>query len=123
MPLFEEAPANTLHIPARARNKADARRFLAFVMRADVQEEINGATLTIPVNTRAAVAADRFLEKGREVLRNAAGLSQFFDRDTNEELAAVAMKGFQEFMLHPGRGDAILANIERARSRIYGPLP
>jgi len=123
MPLFEEAPANTLHIPARAANKADARRFLAFVMRADVQEEINRATLTIPVNVRAAVAPDRFLEKGREVLRSSAGLSQFFDRDANEELAAVAMKGFQEFMLHPSRADVVLSNIERARARIHGALP
>jgi multiple sugar transport system substrate-binding protein len=121
VPGFEEAPMNTLHIPARAANKADARRFLAFVMRADVQEEINRATLTIPVNTRAAVADDRFLVEGRELLRNAPGLSQFFDRDTNEDLAVVAMKGFQEFMLNPQRADAVLAGIERARSRIYGP--
>jgi multiple sugar transport system substrate-binding protein len=121
VPAFEEAPMNTLHIPARAANKADARKFLAFVMRADVQEEINRATLTIPVNTRAAVADDRFLVQGRELLRNAAGLSQFFDRDTSEDLAVVAMKGFQEFMLNPQRADAVLAGIERARARIYGP--
>ena len=120
VPGFEEAPMNTLHIPARAANKTDARRFLAFVMRADVQEEINRATLTIPVNTRAAVTDDRFLVAGRELLRNAAGLSQFFDRDTNEDLAVVAMRGFQEFMLNPQRADAVLAGIERARLRIYG---
>jgi len=84
---------------------------------------VHSTLVTIPVNVRAAVAPDRFLEKGREVLRSAAGLSQFFDRDTNEELAAVAMKGFQEFMLHPSRADAVLASIERARTRIYGPLP
>lgn len=118
---YEEAPTNTLHIPARARNKADARRFLAFVMRPDVQEALNRATLTIPVNSRAAVADDRFLAKGRELLAHAEGLSQFFDRDTDEDLANVAMKGFQEFMLNPQRLDAILAGIERARLRIYGP--
>ena len=32
------------------------------------------------------------------------------------------MKGFQEFMLQPQRLPAILATIERARERIYGPL-
>ena len=121
VPAFEEAPMNTLHIPARAGNKADARRFLAFAMRADVQEEINRATLTIPVNARAAVADDRFLREGRDLLRNAAGLSQYFDRDTSEDLASVAMKGFQEFMLNRQRADAVLAGIERARLRIYGP--
>ena len=35
---YEEAPMNSLHIPADARNKDDARRFLAYVLRADVQE-------------------------------------------------------------------------------------
>jgi multiple sugar transport system substrate-binding protein len=119
---YEEAPMNTLHIPARARNKADARQFLAFAMRADVQEALNRTMLQIPVNTRAAVAEDRFLAQGRALLRDAAGLAQFFDRDTNEELAYIAMKGFQEFMLKPDRLDSILQTIEHARSRIYGPL-
>src|SRR4051794_14297839 len=35
----EDAPMNSLHIPSQARNKRDARRFLAFVLRADVEEE------------------------------------------------------------------------------------
>jgi multiple sugar transport system substrate-binding protein len=117
---FEEAPVNTLHIPARARNKADARRFLAYVLRADVQEALNKATLQIPVNLRSAVAADRFLAQGRELLAKADGLAQYFDRDTSEDLASIAMKGFQEFMLYPDRLDAILATIERARQRVYG---
>jgi multiple sugar transport system substrate-binding protein len=119
---FEDAPMNTVHIPAKARNKTDARRFLAFVMRADVQESLNRATLTIPVNSRAAVADDRFLVEGRRLLNDADGLAQFFDRDTSEDLALVAMKGFQEFMLNPQRADAILDSIEAARLRIYGPL-
>jgi len=116
---YEDAPMNTLHIPARARNKADARRFLTFVMRADVQEALNKATLQIPVNLHSAPADDRFLRRGRELLAGADGLAQYFDRDTSEDLANIAMKGFQEFMLHPERLDAILGTIERARARIY----
>ena len=120
---FEDAPVNTIHIPAKARNKEDARRFLAFVMRADVQEALNKATLQIPVNLRAAVANDRFIMRGRDLLAHADGLAQYFDRDTSEDLANIAMKGFQEFMLYPDRLDTILATIERARIRIYGAAP
>jgi multiple sugar transport system substrate-binding protein len=115
----EDAPMNSLHIPARARNKAEARRFLAYVLRADVQARINAAQLTIPVNAAAAVADDRFLRQGRALLAEATHLAQYFDRDTSEELATVAMKGFQEFMTNPQRLDAVLENIERARRRIY----
>jgi multiple sugar transport system substrate-binding protein len=120
---FEEAPVNTVHVPAGARNKKDARRFLAFVGRADVQEALNRAMVQIPVHRRAAPAADRFLAKGSALLGGADGLAQYFDRDTSEDLANVAMKGFQEFMLYPARLEGILATIERARARIYGTLP
>ena len=116
---YEDAPMNSLHIPARAKNKADARIFLDYVMRADVQERISAATLTIPVNAKSAVAEDRFLQKGRELLAEAEGLMQYFDRDTSEDLATVAMKGFQEFMIDPDRLEAVLESIERARKRIY----
>jgi multiple sugar transport system substrate-binding protein len=116
---YEDAPMNTIHIPAGARHKDAARRFLAFVLRADVQEALNRVMLQIPVNTRAAIADDPFIAQGRELLQHADGLAQYFDRDTSEDLANVAMKGFQEFMLQPARIDAILDTIERARHRIY----
>jgi multiple sugar transport system substrate-binding protein len=116
---YEDAPMNSIHIPERAKNKDDARRFLAFALRADVQEAINKTLLLIPVNTRAAVADDRFLKMGWELLTSADDLAQFFDRDTSEDLATIAMKGFQEFMIKPDRVEAVLATIERARRRIY----
>ena len=115
----EEAPTNSIHIPARARNKADAQRFLAYVLRANVQEAIARSMLLIPANLDAALVDDRFVRKGRDLIRSADKLSQFLDRDTDEGLAAVAMKGFQEFMVHPDRLDRILANIERARAQVY----
>lgn len=116
---YENAPMNSVHVPVRATNKADAKRFLAFVLRPDIQEAINRRTLQIPPNLKSAVADDRFLRKGRELLHGADGLAQFFDRDTSEELARVAMRGFQEFMLRPERLDDILQRIEQARQRIY----
>lgn len=111
---------NSVHIPARARNKEGAKRFLAFVARKDVQEGINRALLQIPVNREAAIADDRFLALGRELLEEADALTQYFDRDTSEDLATAAMKGFQEFMVRPDRLDQILEEIERNRRRIYG---
>jgi multiple sugar transport system substrate-binding protein len=117
---YEEAPMNSVHIPARARNKEDAKKFLAFVARKDVQERINEALLQIPVNRESEIADDRFLALGRALLDQADALTQYFDRDTSEDLATVAMKGFQEFMVRPDRLDQILEEIERNRQRIYG---
>ncbi len=115
----EEAPMNSLHVPARARNPAAARRFLAYVLKPETQEQINRAMLQLPVHQGAAIADDRFLRAGRALLSAAEHVTQYFDRDTDEALAAVAMKGFQEFMSHPDRLESVLENIERARRRIY----
>ena len=123
LPRAEEAPVESVHIPAGARNKTDARKFLKFMMRADVQTMINRTEKQIPQNTQSTVLDDRFLQQGRKMLNSAADLTQFLDRDTSEDLATIAMKGFQEFMVRPARLDRILDGIERARQRIYGPLP
>ena len=47
------------------------------------------------------------------------GVAQFFDRDAPAEMAAVAMEGFQEFMVFPDNLDDILERIESARQDIY----
>ncbi|MFO1068082.1 MAG: ABC transporter substrate-binding protein [Geminicoccaceae bacterium] len=116
---YEDAPMDSIHIPAKAQNKEDAKKFLAFVAQADVQEAINKALLQVPVNQKAAVADDRFLKAGQELLTHADGIAQFFDRDTSEDLATIGMKGFQEFMIKPDRLDKVLEDLERARKRIY----
>ncbi len=41
IPRAEEAPTDTIHIPAGAKNPEDAKLFLAFLARADVQTKMN----------------------------------------------------------------------------------
>ncbi len=115
----EEAPTDTIVIPAQAKNVADAKVFVAFMMQPDTQAVINRIQNQLPANDKATVADDRFLKDGEALLSQAAHLTQFLDRDTSEDLATIAMKGFQEFMIKPDRVDAVLASIERARKRIY----
>lgn len=120
LPRAEEAPMNSIHMPALAANPAAAKRFLAFMMREDVQSAYNARMMALPANRKASASASRLLAEGKALLEGAVGFSQFLDRDTNEELARVAMAGFQEFMLAPDRVDAILERIEATRLRIFG---
>ncbi|MGF1476257.1 MAG: ABC transporter substrate-binding protein [Geminicoccaceae bacterium] len=115
----EDAPTDTIHIPARAQNKEDARKFLAFVARADVQGPLNATIGNLPPNAEAEVPEDRFLQQGFEMLAKADGLAQFYDRDTDPEMAKIGMQGFQEFMVKPDRLDTILTRLEKARQRIF----
>ncbi len=116
---YEEAPTDTLHIPAKAKNKADAKRFLAFVARADVNNEVATSIGNLPPNSKAPEPSDRFLKIGFKVLSESAGLAQFYDRDTTPEMAKEGMKGFQEFMVKPEREKQIRARIDKARQRIF----
>ena len=120
IPVAEEAPTDTIHIPANASNKDDAKRFLAFLARADVQTKINATLGQLPINSGSTVADDKFLQAGFNMLSAAdGGIAQFFDRDAPAEMAKVGMEGFQEFMVKPDRLDAILERLEKARKRIY----
>ena len=123
VPLAEDAPTDTFHIPAGAANKDNAKAFLRFMVSADVQTEVNAgdALGQLPVNAKSAVDDDKFLNEGFTMLssNSPGGVAQFFDRDFPAEMAKVGMEGLQEFMVRPDNLDAILKRLETARSRIY----
>ena len=116
----EDAPTDTVHIPAGAQNVEDAKKFLAYVASAEAQTKINEAMGQLPINKDAAVGDDPFLQSGFEMLSTAdGGIAQFFDRDAPAEMAKAGMEGFQEFMVKPENLDRILERLEKMRQRIY----
>jgi multiple sugar transport system substrate-binding protein len=119
IPMAEDAPTDTLHIPAKAKNVENAKKFLAFMGRADVQTQLNTTLGQLPVNNKASKPADPFLEQGFAMLSGAYALAQFYDRDAPAEMAKAGMEGFQEFMVKPENLDKILDRLEKARQRIY----
>ncbi|MBT9371631.1 extracellular solute-binding protein [Rhizobium sp. CSW-27] len=119
LPVSEEAPTDTFHIPAGAKNKDDAKKFLAYVASPAAQSKMNATLGQLPVNNKAEKPKDVFLEQGFEMLSKAHALAQFYDRDANAEMAKAGMEGFQEFMVKPDKADAILARLEKIRQRVY----
>ncbi len=119
IPLAEDAPTDTLHIPANASNKEDAKKFLAYLAQPEVQTQINATLGQLPVNSQSDVPEDPFLSAGFEMLSGAHALAQFYDRDAVAEMAKAGMEGFQEFMVKPDRMDAILERLEKVRSRAH----
>ena len=116
---YEEAPTDSMHIPARAKNKKDAKKLLAFIGRADIQKIIADASGMLSTKNQSPPPTDEFLKIGFKVLSESAGLAQFYDRDTPPEMAKEGMKGFQEFMVKPDREKQIRQRIARARKRIF----
>ncbi len=119
IPMAEDAPTDTFHIPANAKNKEDAKKFLAYLAQPEVQTKINATLGQLPVNNQSTVPEDVFLSQGFEMLSNAYALAQFFDRDAPAEMAKAGMEGFQEFMVKPERVDGILERLEKIRGRVF----
>ncbi len=120
LPRAEEAPTDTIHIPAGAKNVADAKTFLAYVASAEAQTKLNAALGQLPTNKNATVdSADPYISAGFAELSSAYALAQFFDRDAPAEMAKAGMEGFQEFMAKPENLDAILTRLEKVRGQVY----
>jgi len=119
IPRAEEAPTDTFHIPSGAKNKDDAKKFLAYLASPDAQTKMNAILGQLPVNNKASAADDPFLKAGFDELSSAYALAQFFDRDAPAEMAKAGMEGFQEFMVKPDKVDAILERLEKVRQKVY----
>ena len=115
----EEAPTDAFFIPSNAKNKEDARKFLAYVVQPDVQTKWNETLGQLPINSKATPGDDKFIQKGFETVSTASALAQFYDRDAPAEMAKAGMEGFQEFMVKPERMDAILERLDKVQERVY----
>jgi len=119
LPRAEEAPADAFFIPARAKNKEDARKFLAFIAQPEIQAEWNKTIGQLPPNSKATVGDDKFIRQGFETVSTASGLAQFYDRDAPAEMAKAGMEGFQQFMTDPSKLDEILTKLDEVQAKVY----
>lgn len=117
--VFEDAPTDAYLVPSGAENVEEAKLFIEFVSRPEILADFAYDLGNIPPNKYSRPPTDRFTIAGFDMLNNADGLAQFYDRDTNPEMAAVGMEGFQEFMVNPDRVSAIRERLEAERQKIF----
>jgi len=120
VPTAEDGPVESLHIPAKAKNKADAHTFLAFMETPGISAKLAEGLGSLPANSKAPEPEDPISRIGFQILSNTkGGIAQFYDRDMTKEMADEGMKGMQQFMSDPTKIDEILAQLEQTRKRIY----
>lgn len=117
---YEDFSVDSIHIPSGAKNKDAAKEFLAYFYKPENLGFYLAPEGNVPARSDCPVSDDPILKMSIEALKSVKGTSQFYDRDSDPDLAQAGMKGFQEFMVKPDRRDQILAQIERTRARIYG---
>lgn len=117
--MAEEAPADAFFIPSGAKNKEDAKKFLAFISQPEIQSQWNATIGQLPPNSKSSVSDDKFIQEGFEVVSNAAGLAQFYDRDAPAAMAKAGMEGFQKFMLDTSTMMEVLEELDRVQGEVY----
>lgn len=116
----EDGPTDTFHIPAKAKNKADARKFLEFAAKPENVAKLAKGMGSLPTNSKSSPPTDPLEKTSFDILSGAAGgVAQFYDRDAVKEMADEGMKGMQEFISKPERLDAVLTKLEKDRQRIH----
>lgn len=121
IPYYEDAPTDVFFIPANTKKIKEAQKFISFISRADVQSNLNKDLGYVPPNKKAIIGQDRFIQAGNKMLKQAAGLAQFFDRDTTPEFDKIATPLLSEF-LNTGNIEDVTKKLENARRQVFGPI-
>ncbi|MEY4530698.1 MAG: hypothetical protein RLZZ156_1419 [Deinococcota bacterium] len=122
-PVGEEAPTDGYFIPAQAPNMENAKLFLGYIASKENMElgvkDLGRLAPRSDVDTGLYAAKPQIGKAQASIINKADAIAQFYDRDTDPEMATIGMKGFQEFMSNPGSVDSILKRLEAARLRIF----
>ena len=119
----EAAPTDTFQVAARAKNKADARRFLKFASSSAANAKLAKSIGSFPTNKFAPVAGTVLDLASYKVLTDAkTNLVQGFDRDVPADMAAAGIKGFQEFFAHPEQMYAVMNRLDATRGTAYAAV-
>ena len=112
--LYEEAPLDLLVVPYYTKVDRNIEKVLKMFAGVEFQQAFNRASAMISPNIKTADNPDYFITKGQETLSEAKAVSQFFDRDTNDEFAASATQILSDFVKDANIDNTINA-LENAR--------
>lgn len=110
---------NSIHVPKNAKNKENARDFLAYFYKPENLSAFLETESAVPPRNDCPPSKDPLVNAAVESLKAVEGSAQYYDRDTDPDMAQEGLKGFQEFMAKPGRRDQILERLEGTRKRIF----
>lgn len=112
VPDGEEAPTDGFFASANTDQPALAKEFLTYLASAEAQEimyDATGSGTLLPTNPDADVELTPYAEKGREIIQNAAGLSQFFNRDAGDDVQPSADQALTQYLAQAAEIGDILA--------------
>ena len=119
LPRYEDFALNSIHIPKNGKNKEGAREFLAYLYKPENLAAYLAPEGAVPPRSDCPPSADPLVNAAMESLKSVKGSAQYYDRDTDPDMAQEGLKGFQEFMVKPERREQILVRLEATRKRVF----
>ena len=113
-----DTPTDGFMIPKNAKNKDNAKKFMAFLATAQAQEMFCKPLGRLAANKNVPVPNED-ARRGLDMVLGAAVATQFYDRDAPEEMAAKGMNAIVDILSNPGNVDSILSTLDKERVRIY----
>jgi multiple sugar transport system substrate-binding protein len=116
---YEDFSLNSVHIPTNGKNKQGAREFLAYFYKPENLAAYLEPAGNVPPRNDLPPSKDPLVNIAVETMKSVQGAAQYYDRDSDPDMAQAGLVGFQEFMVKPDRRQAILERLEGTRKRIY----
>jgi len=118
LPAFEEAPTEIFLIAKNSKNKVAAREFIKYFSQPKAQVKLSSLLGALSPHQEAVHNNLDLLKESEEVLQNAQGISQYFDRDTKPLFEQAALPHFVEF-IENGNIEKLTKALEKHRLSIF----
>lgn len=122
VPAAEEAPTDGFMVAANAVNPEGGKAVVDYLASAEAQQEFIEKAVSPNLPTHPDVDTANFsplVQKGLELLNNTEQITQFFNRDSSDELQGTADDALMRFINNPGDVDQVLADWQTAAEQVF----
>ncbi|MGW6932155.1 ABC transporter substrate-binding protein [Lentzea sp. NPDC054927] len=119
--LAEEGPTDGFFASSKSPHVKELKEFLTFAATAEGQEVYikNSSGTILPTHPNAKDSGTPLVTKGRQHLKEAAEITQFFNRDSSDALQPTADAALIKFLQQPDQLDSILATWQKAAEQVW----
>jgi multiple sugar transport system substrate-binding protein len=123
VPLAEEGPTDGFFASAKSKNPQGAKDLLTYLASPDAQQQFITLSKSSNLPTSDKVDTSGFsplVQKGIKLLKDSPDITQFFNRDSSDELQTTADTALTKFLDQPGDVNKILSDWQASAKKVFG---
>jgi multiple sugar transport system substrate-binding protein len=123
VPLAEEAPTDGFFASAKSKNPQGAKDLLTYLASPEAQQQFITLAKSSNLPTSDKVDTSGFsplVQKGIKMLNDTKDITQFFNRDSSDELQTTADTALTKFLDRPGDVNKILSEWQASAKKVLG---